>query len=227
MLDMKKSEIWFVTGSQDLYGQEVIKKVEEHSQIMAKALDADSIIPCKVVFKAVLKTSDAIRKLFAEANSNDSCAGVITWMHTFSPAKMWIAGLSELRKPLLHLHTQFNCNLPWDSIDMDFMNLNQSAHGDREYGFIGARMKIERKVIVGHWEDSEVRERMGSWMRVAVAFTEGRHLKVARFGDNMRDVAVTEGDKVEAQIKFGWSIDGYGVGDLVTYMNKVSEEAYR
>lgn len=225
MIDMKKSEIWFVTGSQDLYGQEVIKKIEEHSQIMAKALDSDSVIPCKVVFKAVLKTSDAIRKLFSEANSNDSCAGVITWMHTFSPAKMWIAGLSELRKPLLHLHTQFNCNLPWDSIDMDFMNLNQSAHGDREYGFIGARMKIERKVIVGHWEDSEVRERMGSWMRVAVAFTKGRHLKVVRFGDNMRDVAVTEGDKVEAQIKLGWSVDGYGVGDLVTYMNKVSEEA--
>lgn len=224
MINMKKSEIWFVTGSQDLYGQEVIKKIEEHSQIMTKSLDGDSIIPCKIVFKSVLKTSDAIRRLFAEANSNDSCAGVITWMHTFSPAKMWIAGLSELRKPLLHLHTQFNCNLPWDSIDMDFMNLNQSAHGDREYGFIGARMKIERKVIVGHWEDLEVRERMASWMRVAVAFTQGRHIKVARFGDNMRDVAVTEGDKVEAQIVFGWAIDGYGVGDLVTYMNKVSEE---
>lgn len=225
MIDMKKLEFWFVTGSQDLYGEEVIKKIEEHSQIMVKSLDADSVIPCKVVFKAVLKTSDAIRKLFAEANSDDSCAGVITWMHTFSPTKMWIAGLSELRKPLLHLHTQFNCNLPWDSIDMDFMNLNQSAHGDREYGFIGARMKIERKVIVGHWEDLEVRQRMASWMLVAVAFTEGRHLKVARFGDNMRDVAVTEGDKVEAQIMFGWAVDGYGVGDLVAYMDKVSDEA--
>lgn len=225
MLNMKKSEIWFITGSQDLYGKEVIEKVEEHSQIMANALDGDSVIPCKVVFKAVVKTSDAIRTILAEANSCDSCAGVITWMHTFSPAKMWIAGLSELNKPLLHLHTQFNCNLPWDSIDMDFMNLNQSAHGDREYGFIGARMKIERKVIVGHWEDPEVRERIGSWMRVAVAYNEGHHLKVARFGDNMRNVAVTEGDKVEAQIKFGWSIDGYGIGDLVNYMNKVSDEA--
>ncbi len=223
MLDNKKFVFWFVTGSQELYGPEVLEKVEEHSRLMTKGLDNASTIPYQIVFKAVLKTPEGIRKLCREANVDESCAGLITWMHTFSPAKMWIAGLSELNKPLLHLHTQFNQDLPWGNIDMDFMNLNQSAHGDREYGFIGARLRLPRKVVVGYWEDPDVCRKIGAWMHTAVGFTEGRQLKVARFGDNMREVAVTEGDKVEAQIKLGWSISGYGVGDLVRYIDGVSD----
>jgi L-arabinose isomerase len=221
MLKLKPYEFWFVTGSQHLYGPETLKQVAEDSTKIVEGLN-NSSLPFKVVFKPVLTTSDAIHNLCIEANSNNSCAGIITWMHTFSPAKMWIAGLSELRKPLLHLHTQFNRDIPWNSIDMDFMNLNQSAHGDREYGFIGARMKIARKVVVGYWQAPDVLNRISIWMSAAVAFTEGRNLKVARFGDNMREVAVTEGDKVEAQIKFGWSVNGYGVGDLVKRINEVS-----
>jgi L-arabinose isomerase len=224
MLQLRPYEFWFVTGSQHLYGEETLKQVEKHSRVIVEGLNRDSIIPFKLVFKPVVTAPEGIRKLCIEANANDECAGIITWMHTFSPAKMWIGGLSELRKPLLHLHTQFNRDIPWDSIDMDFMNLNQSAHGDREYGFIGARMGIARKVVVGHWEDPDVRERLGRWMRTAVAFTESRNLKVARFGDNMREVAVTEGDKVEAQIKFGWSVNGYGIGDLVQYIKDVPEQ---
>ncbi len=222
-MDLKPYVFWFVTGSQHLYGADTLKKVEEHSLLMTKELNHDETIPYKVAFKAVLTTPEAIRTLCIEANADDTCAGVITWMHTFSPAKMWIAGLSELRKPLLHLHTQLNRDIPWDRIDMDFMNLNQSAHGDREYGFIGTRMGIARKVVAGFWKDMEVRSRIGSWMHTAVAFTEGRNLKVARFGDNMREVAVTEGDKVEAQIQFGWSVNGYGVGDLVQRVNEISD----
>lgn len=223
MTTLKPYVFWFVTGSQHLYGPETLEQVEAHSIQMTEGLDRNPAIPFKVIFKSVLTTPDSIRRLCMEANADDSCAGIITWMHTFSPAKMWIAGLSELRKPLLHLHTQFNRDIPWDSIDMDFMNLNQSAHGDREYGFIGARMGIARKVVVGYWGNADVIERIGGWMRVAAAFTEGRNLKVARFGDNMREVAVTEGDKVEAQIKFGWSINGFGVGDLVQRVNDVSD----
>ncbi|WP_282935783.1 L-arabinose isomerase [Paenibacillus sp. RC67] len=223
MLFIKPYTFWFVTGSQHLYGPETLQEVDEHSSRITEGLDNDPAIPFQVVFKPVLTTPEAIRSLCIEANADDNCAGIITWMHTFSPAKMWIAGLSELRKPLLHLHTQYNRDIPWDSIDMDFMNLNQSAHGDREYGFIGARMGIARKVVVGYWEDPQVRNRIGGWMNTAVAFTEGRSLKVARFGDNMRQVAVTEGDKVEAQIKFGWSVNGYGIGDLVQRMNDISE----
>lgn len=223
MLKLKPYEFWFVTGSQHLYGPETLKQVAEDSTKIVEEFN-NSSLPFKVVFKPVLTTPDAIRNLCIEANSDNSCAGIIIWMHTFSPAKMWIAGLSALRKPLLHLHTQFNRDIPWDSIDMDFMNLNQSAHGDREYGFIGARLRIPRKVVVGHWQDAEVVNRIGVWMRTAVAFTESRNIKVARFGDNMRNVAVTEGDKVEAEIKFGWSVNGYGVGDLVEYVNKVTEE---
>jgi L-arabinose isomerase len=223
MIDLKQYVFWFVTGSQHLYGPETLRQVDEHSRRIATGLDTDSAIPCKVIFKPVLTTPDAIRKLCEEANADDTCAGIITWMHTFSPAKMWIAGLSLLNKPLLHLHTQYNRDIPWDSIDMYFMNLNQSAHGDREYGFIGARMRIARKVVVGHWEAAEVRGRIGGWMRTAVAFTEGRRLKVARFGDNMREVAVTEGDKVEAQIQLGWSVNGYGIGDLVRRVNGISD----
>ncbi|NOU74125.1 L-arabinose isomerase [Paenibacillus sp. LMG 31458] len=214
---------WFVTGSQHLYGPETLLQVDEHSKQITEGIDRDSSIPSKLIFKPVLTTPDAIRRLCLDANADDTCAGIITWMHTFSPAKMWIAGLAEYRKPLLHLHTQFNRDIPWESIDMDFMNLNQAAHGDREYGFIGARMGISRKVVVGYWEDPAVLSRIAGWMRTAVAFVEGRSLKVARFGDNMRQVAVTEGDKVEAQIKFGWSINGYGVGDLVQRVGDISE----
>ncbi|MCY9662110.1 L-arabinose isomerase [Paenibacillus chondroitinus] len=214
---------WFVTGSQHLYGPETLLQVEDHSKQITEGIDRDPSIPSKLVFKQVLTTPDAIRRLCLDANADDNCAGIITWMHTFSPAKMWIAGLAEYRKPLLHLHTQFNRDIPWETIDMDFMNLNQAAHGDREYGFIGARMGISRKVVVGYWEDPAVLSRIAGWMRTATAFVEGRSLKVARFGDNMREVAVTEGDKVEAQIKFGWSINGYGVGDLVQRVRDISE----
>lgn len=224
MLKVKDYEFWFVTGSQNLYGEDVVKQVEEHSRKIVAGLDQDPAVTYKLVFKSVVKEADSIRRLFLEANADENCAGIITWMHTFSPAKMWIAGLNALKKPLLHLHTQFNRDIPWDSIDMDFMNLNQSAHGDREFGFIGSRMNIKRKVVVGHWENQEVRERIGSWMRTAVAVSESHNLKVARFGDNMRNVAVTEGDKVEAQIKLGWTVDAYGVGDLVERIEAVSEQ---
>lgn len=224
MLKVKDYEFWFVTGSQDLYGEDVIRQVEEHSRKMVAGLDEDPAVTYKLVFKSVVKEADSIRRLFLEANADENCAGIITWMHTFSPAKMWIAGLNALKKPLLHLHTQFNRDIPWDSIDMDFMNLNQSAHGDREFGFIGSRMNIKRKVIVGHWENEVIRGRIGSWMRTAVAVSESHTLKIARFGDNMRNVAVTEGDKVEAQIKLGWTVDGYGVGDLVERIEAVSEQ---
>ncbi|BDI28523.1 L-arabinose isomerase [Capsulimonas corticalis] len=223
MSDLKQHVVWFVTGSQHLYGPETLKQVAAHSQQIAEGLNADAAIPARIVFKPVLTTPSEIHKLLRDANSDDECAGVITWMHTFSPAKMWIAGLSELRKPLLHLHTQFNRDIPWSSIDMDFMNLNQAAHGDREYGFIGTRMGIARKVVVGYWEDPAIRKSIGDWTRTAVAYTEGRRLKVARFGDNMREVAVTEGDKVEAQIQLGWSVNGFGVGDLVERVNSFSD----
>ncbi len=223
MKDLKNYVFWFVTGSQHLYGPETLAQAAEHSAAIAAALDKDPSIPGKVVFKPVVKTPDEIRRLCMEANSDESCAGIITWMHTFSPAKMWIAGLSILQKPLLHLHTQFNRDIPWSSIDMDFMNLNQSAHGDREYGFIGSRLRLARKVVAGHWEDTEVRRRIGVWMRAAYGSAESRVLKVARFGDNMREVAVTEGDKVEAQIKFGWSVNGYGIGELAKLVNEVSD----
>ena len=220
---LKDYVVWFVTGSQHLYGPETLEQVAEHSRQITAGINGAPEIPVRVVFKPVLTTPDAIRTLCREANSDDTCAGLITWMHTFSPAKMWIAGLSELRKPLLHLHTQFNRDIPWDSIDMDFMNLNQSAHGDREYGFIGARMGVARKIVVGYWEDPAVRADIGGWTRTAAGFTAGRDLKVARFGDNMRQVAVTEGDKVEAQIKLGWSVNGYGVGDLVERVDGFSD----
>ncbi|AGI39616.1 AraA [Thermoclostridium stercorarium subsp. stercorarium DSM 8532] len=220
----KNYNFWFVTGSQHLYGDDTLKEVNRHSEIIASWLDQNTLPHCNVVFKPVLTTPEEILNLCAEANFDKTCAGIITWMHTFSPAKMWISGLNELKKPLLHLHTQFNCEIPWDTIDMDFMNLNQSAHGDREYGFIGARMRIPRKVVVGYYKDPEVSREIQVWMNAAIAFVEGKNIKVARFGDNMRQVAVTEGDKVEAQIKFGWSVDGYGVGDLVDYVSKVTND---
>ncbi len=223
MLQLKPYVFWFITGSQHLYGPETLEEVAAHSSEIAQGLSEDAGIPFPIVFKPVVKTPEEIRAICIAANSDESCAGIITWMHTFSPAKMWIAGLSELRKPLLHLHTQYNRDIPWNTIDMDFMNTNQAAHGDREYGFIGARMGIARKVVVGHWQDAQVRRRIGGWVRTAAAYAESRQLKVARFGDNMRQVAVTEGDKVEAQIKFGWAVNGYGVGDLVQRVNAVSQ----
>ncbi|MCZ8515619.1 L-arabinose isomerase [Paenibacillus filicis] len=223
MLQLKPYVFWFVTGSQHLYGPETLREVDAHSLRIAQGLDRDEAISYPVEFKPVLTNPEDIHRLCMEANADERCAGLITWMHTFSPAKMWIAGLTELRKPLLHLHTQFNRDIPWDTIDMDFMNTNQSAHGDREYGFIGARLGISRKVVAGYWEDPAVRSRIGGWMRTAVGYTESRKLKVARFGDNMRQVAVTEGDKVEAQIRFGWTVHGYGVGDLAARVDAVRE----
>ncbi|GKU81910.1 L-arabinose isomerase [Niallia sp. NCCP-28] len=225
MLKTKEYEFWFVTGSQLLYGEDVLRQVGENSRIIVNGLDKDKAIPYKIVFKDVLKDSDSIRRLCLEANAAERCAGIITWMHTFSPSKMWIAGLSALQKPMLHFATQFNRDIPWKSIDMDFMNLNQSAHGDREHGFIGSRLHVKRKVIVGHWKNEEIRKRIGSWTKTAVAYSESKDLKVARFGDNMRQVAVTEGDKIEAQIKFGWTVNGYGIGDLVQKVNEVTDEA--
>ena len=223
MIDLKQYEVWFVTGSQHLYGPETLEQVAQHSQEIARALDASKNIPVRVVFKPVLTNPEAIRELCLEANSAKQCVGLVTWMHTFSPAKMWIAGLSALKKPFLHLHTQYNREIPWGEIDMDFMNLNQSAHGDREYGFIGTRLRLNRKVVVGYWQDEDVQNDMAVWMRAACAWQETQHLKVARFGDNMREVAVTEGDKVEAQMRFGYSVYGYGVGDLVECVKGMSD----
>jgi L-arabinose isomerase len=223
MIDLTKFEIWFVTGSQHLYGPETLETVAVHSREIAAALDASTHLPVRVVFKPTLTTQEDIRQLCLEANAAKNCIGLITWMHTFSPAKMWIAGLTLLKKPFAHLHTQFNREIPWADIDMDFMNLNQSAHGDREYGFIGSRMRLERKVVVGHWQDDEVQRELGVWARAAAAWADWQGAKVARFGDNMRDVAVTEGDKVEAQIQLGYDVYGYGVGDLVKAVNDASD----
>ncbi|MCU0407948.1 MAG: L-arabinose isomerase [Bacteroidales bacterium] len=224
---MKRNEIWFITGSQHLYGPATLKQVAADSGIIAGALDKSPQIPLKVVFKPVLTTPDSITQVCREANNNDRCAGLIAWMHTFSPAKMWINGLAILTKPLLHLHTQLNRDIPWESIDMDFMNLNQSAHGDREFGFIGARMRLKRKIVVGHFSDPEVIGRIGVWTRAASALNDASAMKIARFGDNMRDVAVTEGNKVSAQIKMGYSVYGFGVGDLVKSVNEVSPSAIK
>src|SRR5436309_10561686 len=223
MIDLKQFDVWFVTGSQHLYGPETIEKVAEHSREIAAALDRSPAIPVRVVFKPVLTGPDEIRQLCLDANSTSGCVGLIAWMHTFSPAKMWIAGLSALQKPLAHLHTQYNREIPWSEIDMDFMNLNQSAHGDREFGFIGSRMRLNRKVIVGHWQDEDVQASLGTWTRAACAWYDAQGAKIARFGDNMREVAVTEGDKVEAQIRLGYDVSGYGVGDLVASVNQVTD----
>jgi L-arabinose isomerase len=223
MIELKDYEVWFVTGSQELYGEETLKKVAEDSQKIASGMTQSRKLPVRVVFKPVVTSPEAIYAICAEANNEDNCVGLIMWMHTFSPAKMWIAGLKALQKPFLHLHTQFNRDLPWSSIDMDFMNLNQSAHGDREFGFIGSRMRLERKIVVGFWQDDDVLSGIASWMRAAAAWRDSQGARVARFGDNMREVAVTEGDKVEAQLKLGYSVNGYGVGDLVKVINSVSD----
>lgn len=223
MKTQKNYKFWFATGSQDLYGDECLKKVAEHSRIIVEKLNESGILPYEVVWKPTMITNEVIRRTFNEANADEECAGVITWMHTFSPAKSWILGLQEYRKPLLHLHTQFNEEIPYDTIDMDFMNENQSAHGDREFGYIVTRMGIERKIIVGHWNDSRVQKRIASWMRTAVGIMESSHIRVMRIADNMRNVAVTEGDKVEAQIKFGWEIDAYPVNEIAEAVKAVSK----
>ncbi len=204
MLQKKNYKFWFATGSQSLYGDEALREVDRHSKIMVEGLNKSGVLPFEVVLKPTLIDNTSIRKTFNEANNDEECAGVITWMHTFSPAKSWILGLQEYRKPLLHFHTQFNREIPYDTINMDFMNLNQSAHGDREYGHLVSRMGIERKIVVGYWEDEEVLEKISSWMRTAIGVIESSHIRVLRLGDNMINVAVTEGDKVEAQIKFDY-----------------------
>mgnify|MGYP001035879176 CR=1 FL=1 len=231
-------EVWFLTGSQGLYGEETLQQVAEQSRRIAEALDAAETVPARIVWKPVLTSADAIRRVCLDASSDDACIGVIAWMHTFSPAKMWISGLDALRVPLLHLHTQANEALPWAEIDMDFMNLNQAAHGDREFGYVQSRLGVARKTVAGHVSDARVAQRVGTWMRAAAGAHELRTLKLARFGDNMRDVAVTEGDKVEAQRTFGVSVNTYGVHDLaeavhgvadgdVDVLVKVYEDAYR
>lgn len=224
MTHLKSYEVWLITGSQHLYGSETLKQVAKHSKKVAKALNKAKNIPVKVKYKALLTTPDEINQLCRDANATENCIGLIAWMHTFSPAKMWINGLKTLTKPMLHLHTQFNAEIPWSKIDMDFMNLNQSAHGGREFGFINTRMRLNRKVVVGHWKDAEVVERIAVWTRVAAGWKATQSMKIARFGDNMRQVAVTEGDKVAAQIQFGYAVNGYGLGDLVEYIAAVSKK---
>ena len=216
-------ELWFVTGTQEMYGESVLRRVDDHAREVAAALEAAASIPVSVRHKGMAVTPESIRRLCLEANAADSCIGVAAWMHTFSPARMWITGLAALRKPLLHLHTQFNRELPWAEIDMDFMNLNQSAHGDREFGFMETRMGVRRKTVVGHWSDPAVLDRIGTWARAACGWREAQTLAVARFGDNMRQVGVTEGDKVEAQLRLGVAVDGYGVGELVRAVQQVAD----
>ena len=224
MINLESPEIWLVTGSQHLYGQETLRQVAEHSQKIVEELNDGQQLPLKLVFQPVLTRPEEIRTLCLQANGDPNCAGLVLWMHTFSPSKMWIGGLTLLNKPFLHLHTQFNRDLPWSDIDMDFMNLNQAAHGDREAGYIHTRLRLGRKVVAGHWSDSQVQERIAIWMRVARGWHDWQGAKFARFADNMREVAVTEGDKVAAEAKFGFSVNGYGIGDLVEYVNKVSDK---
>lgn len=225
MIDLNSYVVWFITGSQHLYGPETLAQVERNSREIARNLAESETIKVKTVFKSVLTTPEAIFNLCLEANTDEKCVGLIAWMHTFSPAKMWIAGLQALQKPFVHLHTQYNRDIPWATIDMDFMNLNQSAHGGREFGFITTRMNKARKVIVGHWEDEDVLVELDGWLRTAVAWHDSQYLKIARIGDNMRQVAVTEGDKIEAQIRLGYEVNGYGLGDLVKHVDLVTESA--
>ncbi|HEX6335759.1 MAG TPA: L-arabinose isomerase, partial [Jiangellaceae bacterium] len=220
---MEKSEIWFLTGSQGLYGNDTLQQVADQSRQIAAELDKSDELAVPVVWKPVLTDADAIRRVLLEANASDACLGIIAWMHTFSPAKMWIAGLDALQKPLLHLHTQADMALPWSSIDMDFMNLNQAAHGDREFGYIQTRLGVPRKTVAGHVESPVVATRIARWARAALGRDELRRLRLARFGDNMRDVAVTEGDKVEAQLRFGVSVNTFGVNDLVAVVDQVAD----
>ncbi|MDN0195491.1 L-arabinose isomerase [Streptomyces sp. S.PNR 29] len=218
-------EIWFLTGSQHLYGEETLAQVAHQSRQIAERLDAAGEMPLKIVWKPVLTDAESIRRLCLEATASDVCVGVIVWMHTFSPAKMWIAGLSALDRPVLHLHTQYNLSLPWSSIDMHFMNLNQAAHGDREFAHIEARVGVSRKIVAGHATDPRVVGRIAAWTRAAAGRHAARTLRLARFGDNMREVAVTEGDKVEAQLRFGYSVNTYGVNDLVAVVDAIEDKA--
>lgn len=224
MVDLKQFEIWFITGSQDLYGEDTLRQVAEHARIISKHFDDSAEMPVRTVFKPVVKSSEEIFNIMQDANVAPNCIGIVAWMHTFSPAKMWIRGLQIMQKPLLHLHTQFNRDIPWANIDMDFMNLNQSAHGDREFGFMMTRMRLNRKVIVGHWQQEHVVSDLAQWTRVAAARHDMKGAKFVRFGDNMRQVAVTDGDKVAAEMTFGFSVNTYAVGDLVAVINQVSEE---
>jgi len=216
-----EKSVWFVTGSQHLYGPRVLDQVRKNSQQIASGLTGSEQVSANIVARDVVKTPEEILRVCREANSDENCVGLILWMHTFSPAKMWIAGLKALDKPWMHLHTQFGAELPWADIDMDYMNLNQSAHGDREFGFIGTRLGIDRKVVVGHWQSQKVQRQVDDWVRAAMGRDEARHLRVARFGDNMRDVAVTEGNKVSAQIQFGYEVHAYGLGDLAARCDAV------
>ncbi len=216
-------ELWFVTGSQHLYGPETLKQVAANSEQIVAALNKDGRLPMKLVGKGVMKSPEEVRAMCLAANTSDACVGVVLWMHTFSPAKMWILGLKSLNKPMLHLHTQFNKELPWATIDMDFMNLNQAAHGDREAGHLHTRMRLSRKVVVGHWSQPDVQQDIAMWTRAAAGWNDLQGGKFARIGDNMRYVAVTEGDKVSAEMKFGCSVNGYGVGDVVKFVNEVSD----
>ncbi|MBQ0070958.1 MAG: L-arabinose isomerase, partial [Spirochaetales bacterium] len=217
-----KKEFWFIVGSQYLYGEEVLKTVETRAKEMAEKLSA--VLPYPLVYKVTAKTNKEVTDTIKEANYRDECLGIVAWCHTFSPSKMWINGLENLQKPYCHLATQYNVEIPNEEIDMDFMNLNQAAHGDREHGFIAARLRMPRKIIAGHWTDPAVQERLASWMRVCVGVDVSRNMRVMRYGDNMREVAVTEGDKVEVQKKLGWQVNTWAVGDLVKEMNKVTEE---
>ena len=221
---LKEHEIWFVVGSQSLYGDKVLNAVAQRGQEMAEYINADSNIPCTFIYKGTIKSNEEVSAIIKEANYSDKCAGIVTWCHTFSPSKMWINGLARLQKPFCHFATQYNVEIPNDQIDMDFMNLNQAAHGDREHGFIGARMRLHRKLVVGHWKDASVIKELGAWMRSAVGYKVSQNLSVVRFGDNMREVAVTEGDKVEAQIKLGWQVNTWPVGDLVNEISRVTDQ---
>jgi L-arabinose isomerase len=223
MSQSTKPEVWYITGSQHLYGPAALAQVAANSENIVNELNASGKLPYTVVFKPILTRPEEIRALCLEANSAANCAGLILWMHTFSPSKMWIGGLTILSKPFLHLHTQFNRDLPWGEIDMDFMNLNQAAHGDREAGFIHTRLRLRRKVVVGHWSDPEVQAQIAAWMRVARAWHDWQGARFARFGDNMRFVAVTEGDKVASEARFGYSVNGYGIGDLVERVDAASD----
>ncbi|EJX85365.1 L-arabinose isomerase [Enterococcus faecium] len=224
MLNIGEKEFWFVVGSQHLYGEEALREVKKHAQEMVDELNENGQLPYPIRLQELAVTADTITKIMKEVNYREEVAGVITWMHTFSPAKMWIRGTKLLQKPLLHLATQYNESIPWKTIDMDFMNLNQSAHGDREYGFINARLNKQNKIVVGYWKRPEIQKEIADWMDVAVAYNESFGIKVARFGDNMRNVGVTEGGKVEAQIQFGWTVDYFGIGDLVQVIDRVSDE---
>jgi L-arabinose isomerase len=220
---LERLEVWFVTGSQHLYGESILERVGEHARQIAAHLDGTADVPVRIVWRPVVTTAEEIAGVLRDADAAPDCIGVIAWMHTFSPAKMWIAGLTDLRKPLVHLHTQYNRDLPWAEIDMEFMNLHQSAHGDREFAFIQTRLRRGRKTVVGHWQDPVVAGRLGAWARAAAGWHEAHRLRIARFGDNMREVAVTEGDKVEAQARLGFSVNGYGVSDLVRRVEAVND----